>query len=60
MSLGDHRRPQPARSRIADDHLGFTEVKGIEGAEEFWVTSTESLIRRNAAPASVSPWFRST
>ena len=39
----------PARSRTADDHLGFTEVKDrIEGAEEFWVTSTEALTRKNA------------
>ena len=38
------------RSRTADDHIVFIEVKGrIEGAEEFWVTRTEALTGKNAA-----------
>jgi hypothetical protein len=38
------------RSRTADDHIVFIEVKGrIAGAEEFWVTRTEALTGKNAA-----------
>jgi hypothetical protein len=38
------------RSRTADDHIVFIEVKGrVEGAEEFWVTRTETLTGKNAA-----------
>ena len=38
------------RSRTADDHIVFIEVKGrVEGAEEFWVTRTEALTGKNAA-----------
>ena len=38
------------RSRTADDHIVFIEVKGrIEGAEEFWVTRTEALTGKNAS-----------
>jgi SNF2 family DNA or RNA helicase len=37
------------RSRTADDHIVFVEVKGrIEGAEDFWVTRTEALTGKNA------------
>jgi superfamily II DNA or RNA helicase len=38
------------RSRTADDHIVFIEVKGrLEGAEEFWITRTEALTGKNAA-----------
>ena len=41
------------RSRTADGHLIFIEVKGrIEGAEDFWVTRTEALHGKNAATGS--------
>jgi superfamily II DNA or RNA helicase len=37
------------RSRTADDHIVFIEVKGrIAGAEDFWVTRTEALTGKNA------------
>jgi superfamily II DNA or RNA helicase len=37
------------RSRTADDHIVFIEVKGrIQGAEDFWVTRTEALTGKNA------------
>jgi len=37
------------RSRTADGHIVFIEVKGrIEGAEDFWVTRTEALTGKNA------------
>ena len=40
-------------SRRPDGHLIFIEVKGrIEGAEEFWVTSTEALHGKNSAAGS--------
>src|SRR5260370_38211236 len=38
------------RSRTADDHIVFIEVKGrAEGAEEFWGTRTEAPTGKNAA-----------
>ena len=40
-------------SRRPDGHLIYIEVKGrIEGAEEFWVTSTEALHGKNSAAGS--------
>jgi superfamily II DNA or RNA helicase len=37
------------RSRTADNHVVFIEVKGrVMGAEEFWVTRTEALTGKNA------------
>ncbi len=37
------------RSRTADDHVVFIEVKGrVLGAEEFWVTRTEALTGKNS------------
>ena len=36
------------RSRTADDHIVFIEVKGrVAGAEDFWVTRTEALTGKN-------------